>query len=108
VSSGGCASGYTSYTGNITQGNDVYEPNNTYYHTSVTGVNSGVLSGPSGTDFDLYLYKWNSSRGWQVVASSTGPTSSETINYNGTSGYYEWDIYDNSGSGNFTFCLKHP
>ncbi|HLW73450.1 MAG TPA: Ig-like domain-containing protein [Gammaproteobacteria bacterium] len=106
--SSGCPTGYTKYTGSISQGYDVYEPNNNYYHTSVSGYNSGVLSGPSGTDFDLYLWKWNSSRGWQIVASSTGPTSSETINYYGGSGYYEWDIYAYSGSGNFQFCLKHP
>ena len=104
----GCSSGYTKYTGSITQGSDVYEPNNNYYHTSVSGLNSGILSGPSGADFDLYLYKWNSSRGWQVVASSTGPTANESINYTGTSGYYEWDIYAYSGSGSFQFCLKHP
>jgi len=106
--SSGCPTGYTKYTGNITQGSDVYEPNNTYYHTSITGVNSGILSGPSGTDYDLYLYKWSSRYGWVVVASSTGATSSETINYNGSSGYYEWDIYAYSGSGSFQFCLKHP
>ena len=102
-----CAAGYTSYTGSITQGHDVYEPNNTYYQTTVSGVNSGILSGPAGKDYDLYLYKWTGS-GWRVVASSTGPTDSETINYNGTSGYYEWDIYAYSGSGTFQFCLKHP
>jgi serine protease len=103
-----CSTGYTKYTGSDTAGNDVYEPNNNYYHTSTTGVNSGVLFGPSGANFDLYLYKWNNSRGWQIVSSATGSGANQTINYNGTSGYYEWDIYDNSGSGNFTFCLKHP
>ncbi|HEY1771872.1 MAG TPA: protease pro-enzyme activation domain-containing protein [Gammaproteobacteria bacterium] len=105
--SGGCAAGYTSYTGNITQGNDVFEPNNTYYQTTTKGVNSGILSGPAGKDYDLYLYKWNG-RSWGVVAESTGPTDSETINYNGSAGYYEWDIYAYSGSGTFQFCLKHP
>jgi serine protease len=104
---GGCATGYTSYTGNITQGSDVYEPNGTYYQTTVSGTNSGILSGPSGKDFDLYLYKWNGSR-WAVVASSTGSTANETINYSGTAGYYEWDIYAYSGSGAFSLCLKHP
>ncbi len=104
----GCAAGYTSFTGNITQGNDVFEPNNTYYQTTKTGVNSGILTGPSGKDFDLYLYKYSSTRGWTVVASSTGPTANETINYNGTAGYYEWDIYAYSGCGSFQFCLKHP
>jgi len=105
--SGGCSAGYTSFTGNISQGSDVYEPNNTYYHTTTTGTQSGVLSGPAGNDYDLYLYKWTSS-GWRVVASSTGPTDSETINYSGTSGYYEWDIYAYAGSGTFQFCMKHP
>jgi len=105
--SGGCAAGYTTFTGSISQGTDVYEPNNTYYQTTVTGTNSGILSGPAGKDYDLYLYKWNGSS-WRVVASSTGTTDNETINYSGTAGYYEWDIYAYSGSGTFQFCLKHP
>ena len=105
---GSCPSGYTTFTGSITQGSDVYEPNNTYYHTSTTGTQSGLLSGPAGKDYDLYLYKWSSTYGWRVVASSTGPTDSETINYSGSSGYYEWDIYAYSGSGTFQFCMKHP
>jgi hypothetical protein len=107
TASGGCGSGYTAYTGSITQGNDVFEPNDTYYQTTKTGVNSGILSGPAGKDYDLYLYKWNGSS-WRVVASSTGTTDSETINYNGSAGYYEWDIYAYSGSGSFQLCLKHP
>jgi serine protease len=105
--SGGCSAGYTTFTGSISQGTDVYEPNNTYYQTTVTGINSGILSGPAGKDYDLYLYKWNGSS-WRVVASSTGTTDNETINYSGTAGYYEWDIYAYSGSGTFQFCLKHP
>jgi Bacterial Ig domain len=102
-----CPTGYTLYTGNLSQGNDAYEPNNTYYHTSVTGYNNGKLYGPAGADFDLYLYKWNGSR-WAVVASSTTTSNNESISYYGTSGYYEWDIYAYSGSGNFQFCLQHP
>ncbi len=108
AASGSCATGYTAYTGSITAGSDVYEPNNTYYITTVTGTNSGILTGPAGKDFDLYLYKYSSSRGWQVVASSTGTTANETINYSGSAGDYEWDIYAYSGSGTFQLCLKHP
>jgi hypothetical protein len=108
ASSSGCPSGYATYTGSITQGSDVYEPNNNYYHSSTSGTHSGLLSGPAGKDYDLYLYKWSSTYGWRVVASSTGTTDSETINYSGTAGYYEWDIYAYSGSGTFQFCLKHP
>lgn len=108
TASGSCASGYTTFTGSISQGNDVYEPNNTYYQTTTSGTQSGILSGPSGKDFDLYLYKWSSTYGWRVVASSTGTTANETINYSGGAGYYEWDIYAYSGSGTFQFCMKHP
>ena len=104
---GGCASGFTSYTGNVSQGNDSYQPNNNYYQAG-SGYERGRLSGPSGTDFDLYLYQYSYYWGWQTVASSTGSTSSESINYNGSSGYYIWDIYAYSGSGNYTFCLQHP
>ena len=107
AASGSCGVGYTAYTGSISQGSDVYEPNGTYYHTTVTGTNSGILSGPAGKDFDLYLYKYVNSR-WRVVASSAGSTANETINYSGTAGYYEWDIYAYSGSGTFQLCLKHP
>jgi subtilase family serine protease len=107
VSSGGCDAGYTEYDGSDSQGNDVYEPDDNYYYAG-KGHELGQLAGPSNADFDLYLYKWNSRRGWTVVASSTSNTSNESINYNGGAGYYEWDIYAYAGSGNFTFCLKHP
>jgi subtilase family serine protease len=107
AASGSCATGYTSFTGSITSGSDVFEPNNTYYVTTTTGTQSGILSGPAGKDYDLYLYKWNGSA-WRVVASSTGTTDNETINYSGTAGDYEWDIFAYSGSGTFQFCMKHP
>ncbi|HEY3646232.1 MAG TPA: Ig-like domain-containing protein [Gammaproteobacteria bacterium] len=107
TAAGSCAAGYTSFSGSITQGNDVFEPNGTYYQTTVTGTQSGILTGPAGKDYDLYLYKWNGSS-WRVVKSSTGTTDNETINYSGTAGFYEWDIYAYSGSGTFQFCMKHP
>jgi len=105
--SSGCASGFTKYTGSVSQGNDSYQPNNNYYQAA-SGYERGRLSGPSGTDFDLYLYQYSYYWGWQTVASSTSNTSSESIDYNGASGYYIWDIYAYSGSGNYTFCLQHP
>ncbi len=107
VSTGGCASGFTKYTGSVSSGSDSYQPNNNYYHAG-SGYERGRLTGPSGTDFDLYLYQYSYYNGWQVVDSSTSNTSSESINYNGSSGYYIWDIYAYAGSGNYTFCLKRP
>jgi hypothetical protein len=102
-----CPSGYTEYDDSISSGSDVYEPDGSYYHAA-KGYERGQLSGPSGTDFDLYLYKWNSRRGWVVVAQSISNTSNESISYNGGSAYYMWDIYAYNGSGSFVFCLQHP
>ena len=103
-----CAGG-TLYTGTLSFTGDYdYHPNGTYYFSSVSGAHKGCLVGPaSGADFDLYLQKWNGSA-WVIVARSEGVTASETISYTGTSGYYRWQIYSYSGSGNYNFWLLHP
>ena len=56
---------------------------------------------------DLYLWKWTGSR-WATVASSLSSSSSESISYNGSSGYYVWRIYSYSGSGSYDFWLDRP
>jgi subtilisin family serine protease len=100
-------SGGTTYTGNLSGTGAAQIQPNPYYQSTASGLHKGVLSGPSGTDFDLRLYKWNGSS-WAVVASSLGATSSETINYNGTAGYYYWRINSYSGSGNYTLVTQRP
>jgi subtilisin family serine protease len=102
-----CAGG-TQFTGSLSgTGASQYQPNGTYYFSSVSGTHKGCLVGPAGTDFDLYLQKWNGST-WVTVASSTSSTSSETISYSGTSGYYTWQVYSYSGSGSYNFWTLHP
>jgi serine protease len=83
-----------------------YQPNGRYYYSGA-GTHRGWLRGPSGTDFDLYLQKWNGF-GWSDVAWSNGTTSEEQITYNGTSGYYRWQVYSYFGSGNYDFWLIRP
>ncbi|HET7921412.1 MAG TPA: Ig-like domain-containing protein [Gammaproteobacteria bacterium] len=107
TSGGSCPAGYTPYNGSVSQGGDSYEPNGSYYHAG-RGHERGQLTGPGGTDFDLYLYKWNSYFGWTVVAQSTSSSSNESIDYNGKTGYYMWDVYAYNGSGSYTLCLQHP
>ncbi|HEX6749339.1 MAG TPA: S8 family peptidase [Longimicrobium sp.] len=99
--------GCTQYTGTLSSGASSYQPNGTYYFSSVSGTHQGWLQGPAGTDFDLYLYKWNGSS-WVVVASGTTASNNETVSYSGTSGYYEWEVRSYSGSGTFNLWLKHP
>jgi len=101
--------GGTLYTGTLSFTGDFdYHPNGSYYFSGVSGTHKGCLVGPtSGADFDLYLQKWNGSA-WIVVASSESVTSNETISYTGTSGYYRWQIYSYSGSGNYNFWRLAP
>ena len=104
---GAPCTGCTQYTGSVTSGGSSYQPNNTYYYSSVSGTHTGWLQGPTGTDFDLYLYKWNGSS-WVVVASGTTSSNNETVSYSGTAGYYEWEVRSYSGSGTYNLWLAHP
>jgi aqualysin 1 len=105
-SGGAPCTGCEHYTGYLSGARDYdWHPNGNYYYSS-TGRGEGWLVGPSGTDFDLYLYKWSSFWGWYRVASSASSSSSEYINYNGTAGYYTWRIESYRGSGNYDFWLR--
>ncbi|HEX8687622.1 MAG TPA: S8 family peptidase, partial [Pyrinomonadaceae bacterium] len=101
--------GGTQYSGSLSgTGASQYQPNGTYYYSATSGTHKGCLVGPtSGADFDLYLLKWNGSS-WVIVARSESATSSETISYSGTAGYYEWQVYSYSGSGSYNFWTLHP
>ena len=103
-----CAGG-TLYTGSLS-GTGVYnyQPGGSYYYSSVSGTHKGCLVGPtSGADFDLYLQKWNGSA-WVTVASGTSASANETVSYDGTSGYYTWQVYSYSGSGSYSLWILHP
>jgi len=92
------------YTGSLNgSGDSEAEPEGSYY--AGNGDEVGYLQGPSSADFDLYLYRWNGWY-WEEVASSTSSNSTESIDYNGTSGYYYWEVYSYSGSGSFEFYLE--
>lgn len=103
---GAPCTGCEAYTGSLSGSGDYdWHPNGGYYYSS-TGRGQGWLAGPSGTDFDLYLYKWSSFWGWYRVASSTSVSSNEYINYFGTAGYYTWRVESYSGSGSYNFWLS--
>jgi hypothetical protein len=96
--------GCEKYTGSLSgAGDSDVHPNGTYYYSS-SGDGEGWLQGPAGTDFDLYLYRWNGFF-WSQVASSISSSSTEHIYYNGSAGYYYWRVTSYSGSGSYTFWL---
>lgn len=77
------------------------------YTTSASGAHTGCLTGPSGTDFDLYLQKSNGTS-WSTVAQGIGSTSTENVTYNGTAGTYRWVVTSYSGSGSYTLKYGRP
>lgn len=66
----------------------------------VSGTLTLNLTADAGTDFDLYLQRWNGSS-WVRVAASEGPSSTESITYNAAGELYRAVVYSYSGQGNF-------
>jgi hypothetical protein len=96
------------YTGSLSgTGDSDYHPNGTWYFSGTAGTHRAWLQGPAGTDFDLYLYRWNGFY-WSIVARSESVTSVEAITFNGGAGYYRVRVYSYSGSGTYTVWLQHP
>ena len=104
----GCSGYPSTYTGSLSSGGLVAQPNGSYYYSSVSGTHQGCLAAsPSSVDFDLYLQKWNGYT-WVTVASSTSPGPNESISYNGTSGYYRYLVHAYSGSGSYVLGIRRP
>lgn len=103
----GCSSYPETATGSLASGAATYQPAPNGYWYAVAGTHKACLTGPTGTDFDLYLEKWNGSA-WVVVARSIGTTSSEQVTYTGTAGNYSWRIQSYSGSGTYSFGFDRP
>lgn len=82
------------------------EPEGTYYYSDA-GQHVAELLGPSGADFDLYLFKWNGSSWIRVAASATYSTN-ERVAYSGTAGYYTWNVHAYSGSGAYQVFIDYP
>ncbi|GCE75802.1 alpha-lytic protease prodomain-containing protein [Cellulomonas biazotea] len=114
TSSGGGGGGGTTctgyartYTGSLASRQSAVQPSGSYVTVGSSGTIRVCLDGPSGTDFDLYLQKWNGSA-WANVASATSTSADETITYNGTAGQYRYGVYAYSGSGAYTLGATTP
>ncbi len=106
---GSCSGFDSSYSGTLsTTGDYAYEPDGAYY-SSPRGTHEAELTGASGTDFDLYLYKYNRRSGsWVEVDNSESSSSDESISYRGGRGDYMFVVYSYSGSGDYDLCLTTP
>ncbi|GIH07069.1 serine protease [Rhizocola hellebori] len=105
--SGSCSGYEFTRTGSLASGASAYQPDNSYYQSTVSGTHRGCLVGPTGTDYDLYLQKWNGSA-WAVVATGGTSSNAESITYSGTAGYYRYRVHAYSGSGSYTLGFSNP
>ncbi|MDI1463164.1 alpha-lytic protease prodomain-containing protein [Catellatospora sp. KI3] len=103
----GCTGYEFTRSGSLSSGASAYQPDNSYYTSTASGTHRGCLAGPSGTDYDLYLQKWNGSA-WVVVAQGATSSSSETLTYSGTAGSYRYRVHAYSGSGSYTMGFTNP
>jgi hypothetical protein len=95
---GAPCTGCTAFSGSLSgTGQSAIQPNGSSYQSTISGTHRGWLRGPSGTDYDLYLERWNGSS-WTRVASGTGSSSEEAVSYNGAAGSYRWVVYSYRGS----------
>ena len=103
----GCA-GCPKYPGTLSAtGEHAWQPDGTYYEAKSAGTHKAVLHGPAAADFDLSLYRWDG-QAWQRVAVSESSSSNETIQFEGTTGYYVWQVRSYSGSGDYLLLLDVP
>lgn len=102
---GGGACTKVTATGTGTAGASTYKPSTSGFSV-VAGTIKGCLTGPSGSDLDLYLQKLSGST-WTDVAAAETASSSETITYTAGAGTYRWDVYAYSGSGAYTLKVRH-
>lgn len=107
VSTSACTG--STINGNFTgaTGQSQIQPGGSFYQSTVTGTHKVCLSGPAGTDFDIYLDKWNGST-WAQVALSETSSSTESITYSGTAGYYRYRVVNYAGTGSYTMIYSKP
>lgn len=104
----GNSGGGVTQTGTLNSGAVAYAPSaSPGYVQAGNGSFSLNLTGPTGSDFDLSLFKWNGSA-WAKVATSTSSGPNEAITYNGTAGYYYAEVKAYSGSGNYSLRYTFP
>jgi streptogrisin C len=103
----GCTGYEFTASGSLSSGGAVYQPNGSYYYSSLSGTHRACLDGPTGTDFDLYLQKYSGST-WVTVAEGSTAAADETVSYNGTAGYYRYQVHAYSGSGSYSLGYSNP
>ncbi|WP_426212587.1 hypothetical protein [Massilia sp. TWP1-3-3] len=90
------------FTGYLSAGQSVILPSPWFEYAG--GTIKATLSAPASADFELRLERWTNSA-WRKVAECTSPTSSESVTYPASAGYYRVTVYSYSGAGNYALSM---
>ncbi len=93
-------------TGTVSSRTASYKPSTSGFSAAAGTINA-CLTGPSGTDFDLYLQKLSGSS-WVDVAAAETASSTEQLTYSAAAGTYRIEVYAYSGSGSYTLKYDTP
>jgi vibriolysin len=78
------------------------------YSTVTSNKHTAHLFGPAGSNYDLYLERYDSGV-WNVVASGTTSSTNEIVTYSGSSGQqYRWRVTSVTGTGTFNLYTNTP
>lgn len=66
---------------------------------------TGLLLGPEGADFDLYLLRRSGSR-WTRTAGSATASAAEELRFVGAPGVYRWEVRAAAGEGSFVLLTE--
>jgi M6 family metalloprotease-like protein len=98
------ASSGDTYSGSLTAGSQAIVPNNSYFQYN-GGTLRLTLSAATGTNFDLFLQRWNGTS-WVNVAQSTAANSNESLSYAASSGYYRAIVKSVTGAGSYQLNIR--
>jgi len=104
----GCGTATTqNYSGSLSSGGSAVHPSTGSFTTTTSGTFYACLTGPSGTDFDVYLQRSYGGY-WFSVAEGSTSSSTESFSYSGSAGTYRWKVDAYSGSGSYTLGTNRP
>ena len=98
------ASGGDTYSGSLTAGGQAIVPNNSYFQYN-GGTLRLTLSAATGSNFDLFLQRWNGTS-WVNVAQATSANSNESISYAASSSYYRAIVKSVTGAGSYQLNIR--
>lgn len=96
----------TVYSGFFTAPGQVDYHSSQYGFRGVSGIYSGTLTGPTGTNFRIELEKTSKGTGqWQSVLTGT---NDQRVSIYQSSAVFRWKVTSVSGTGEYSLCSETP